>query len=387
MKRKDNIAIYDLGSIINKPKQLVDIHRIGFSKLHNQIFDTILHICQGKFFVDKVNFENVKDYYDHVFELPLRKFFKNCFGEDYEIKNPKHIESLINTMKELKFESVGDMKFSHMTVLPTFEIDEFSDTIKFQLNLEIMKALSRDDKIIGESNYGKKTSSYVSYDKDKVFAYGLKDSSRPLYEMMLANSYQLKKYPKNTINLEFSDFKARISLESNNEIYCRKKIEESIKDIMDKTSMVILHKYDYKFVKEEGLKRKIKKVDRIHLKIDFDNSMCNTDLFAEENPIPTIKEENPKAPTKPKSKTTTKYRQSILDKDKKELYKYLSNCGREEDMYEDLISTTDYKFYKECLKINGLNFASEKAFTEGLRYWDSERIIKSLTIETKELED
>lgn len=292
-------------------------------------------------------------------------------------------------------------------ILEELQYDKNKKSVIFTFNHYIVKSLKNNlvklsDIALAEDNdvdlklIGlKENGNYTNINMDICKISNKETSMILFYEMIKRHINYLLKFKNAQIEIEIEEFKQLLGIVG---------YKENGRDLENKVIKVLVDKLltDFEipiqYYLERGARNKILEVvfyveesqkPVLYKLLEKEKTTNLKDVeVASIKKVETVKKARDiKNPNNSKSKTPTQYRQSILDKDKKELYKYLSSCGRERELYEELISTTEYKFYKECLKINGLNFASEKAFLDGLRYWDSERIIKTLISETKELED
>lgn len=213
-----------------KPKEFIYMDKIGLNKKHYNILDTLLYILQ----------EN-DDKNSHL-TISLNEFLFKCWGYDYKLKNPKDFYGLIEKLKSFNF------KYK--------DIDEpMFDDINCDLNYITFKFNRKIVNLIIDLNEG-----FVPLESSNKV---LSETAQPLYELYKVNEYHLIKWSKNRINLSFEDFKKICNIDSDNPVYCRKLLSKSLQELSLNKSIDINIDYEYKYLKKENSKRKIKTISRV----------------------------------------------------------------------------------------------------------------------------
>ena len=266
-------------SIINKPRQLINIDRTGFGIVECKLFDILLHKCQVELYISRESKEEkLNEQYNKWYEIEISEVFKQMdSSKNYKYGNYQELKLLIDTFGELKITSFDEINImENIIIFPNLKFDRSVGRLSYKLNTEVINAYWDESYIIGDYKKSDKkesfTARYVGYDFVKLNSRKLSVYSRIVYETLLSQSWNML---TNSVRIyyPFEEFKKLISIDSSIEdnVYIRNKI---IKNKIEKELLAndIEFRYEYK----KGFRGKI---DGIYIWIDDIKNCKNPDVI------------------------------------------------------------------------------------------------------------
>lgn len=255
--------------IFSKPNQLIVINKEDLTALQSQLVDVLLYKVQVYLFLNREKDLDLNKTYTVTIE-EVEKILQ--VKEAYLNNSMSRMKATIEALAKINIKSYDELNFGVLNIFQSIFVKQTNNfmgyCIEYKLNNDILIAMSREDKIVGEEFYGAKKAYYTQYDLDSIGKYNLNKSERSLYEVLMMYFYPFSfGNPIRKIKLDISDLNYVFATNSRDRFYLKNNvIPNTINGLNEKTKANI--KYEIK----EGSK---KTLSEVYIWIeDFYDSEC-----------------------------------------------------------------------------------------------------------------